>query len=60
MFIDIVQDREKDYQQLFIKIDLSFLINRIKINSLLSLYNSISCRYGTGPINFVVSSMDVA
>ncbi len=55
----IVQDREEDNQQLFIEIDLPFLVHRVQIDGLPVLHQGRLRGDGACPVDFVQSAMQV-
>ena len=58
-FADIIQDGIEDNQEFFIKIDLLFPVDRIRINrTVFADYGSCG-GYGLRPMNAVVTRMDV-
>ena len=57
--MNIIQDRKKDNQQLFIKVDLPFLVDRIHINGTIVLHHCMGSGYGASPIYFIESRMHI-
>ena len=58
--MDVVQDREEDYKQLFVKVDLSLFVHGTQINGIAVLNDCWSCSYRAIPIYLVESCMDIA
>ena len=58
-FADIIQDGIEDNQELFIKIDLLFPVDRLGINRAVFADDGSRCGYGFRPMNAVVTGMDV-
>ena len=60
VLMDVVQDREEDYKQLFVKVDLSLFVHGTQINGIAVLNDCWSCSYRAIPIYLVESCMDIA
>ena len=58
-FADIIQDGIEDNQELFIKIDLLFPVDRLGINRAVFADDGSRGGYGFRPMNAVVTGMDV-
>ena len=60
VLMDIVQNGEEDDKQLFIEVDLSFLVDWTQIHSIAILDDGRCCGYSAVPVYLVESSMNIA
>lgn len=59
MLFDVIEGRVKDDEQLFIEVDLPFLVDRIKINRFFVLDNCRLSGNGAIPVYLVQSAVHI-
>ena len=56
----VVQNGEEYDQKFFVKVYLSFFVDGIQVHWMVVLYDGSGCSYGTGPVYFIITGMQVS